>query len=353
MTGLLVVSCPWRWDRRLIRSGGSGLLRHRLEYWKLKIKKEWKGETEKSELEKAKESGEVLSESNPTTIIDRYENQVVVPEGFKIAEDSAIDVTGGVVIEDVSNSATAGSQFVWIPVGKVKTANGSKTITLGRYEFAEDGTATAYTGNDYKEENAKDTTNLLNYGNTIAKDIEAFITSANNNHGYYIGRYEARTANQRTTQTEDSGLKQITVKGNEYVYNYVTQPQAAKLSQGMYTGKTFTSDLINGYAYDTAIVFIQQFGQNNYSQQISLNTSFAEKGTNNLTDITKQDKQCNIWDMASNDWEWSTETYNKLGESCVYRGGYCGSTVSVTSGHFRNRHVISDGQHCIRLTLYL
>ena len=127
----------------------------------------------------------------------------------------------------MSHGATAGSQFVWIPVGEVKTANGSKTITLGRYNFAEDGTPSAYSGN-IKEENAKNIVNLLKYGNTIAKDIEAFITSANNNYGYYIGRYEARTENQRNTTS--SVLGQVTVKGNEYVYNYIAQPKAAKLA---------------------------------------------------------------------------------------------------------------------------
>ena len=130
-----------------------------------------------------------------TQIEDKYGNQFKIPEGFKIASDSAEDVTGGVVIEDVSHGATAGSQFVQVPVGTIYTnveKTQSKTITLGRYDFANNGTPTAYSGSN-QEENAKDTANLLNYGNTIAKDIEAFKTSVVSNRGYYIGRYEART----------------------------------------------------------------------------------------------------------------------------------------------------------------
>lgn len=115
-----------------------------------------------------------MSENNPITIKDTYGNEVKVPEGFKIAEDSATDVTGGVVIEDVSHGATAGSQFVWIPVGTVYTSTDkttSETITLGRYDFAEDGTPSAYSGS-HKEENSQDTANLLKYGNTIAKILK-------------------------------------------------------------------------------------------------------------------------------------------------------------------------------------
>ena len=71
----------------------------------------------------AKESQYVFLENK--ILIDDYGNNIKVPEGFKIAEDSATSVTGGVVIEDVSakgtTSETKGSQFVWIPVGDVYT----------------------------------------------------------------------------------------------------------------------------------------------------------------------------------------------------------------------------------------
>ncbi len=269
-----------------------------------------------------------------TQIQDGYGNKVKIPEGFKIVSDSAENVTGGIVIEDVSHGATAGSQFVWIPIGEIYTAQehteaNKKTITLERYDFAEDGTPTAYSGS-YKEENIKDTANLLNYGNTIAKDIEAFKTSVTNNGGYYIGRYEARR-----------GVgEQATVKGSEKVYNMVSQQDAADLSQKMYSTKPFVSDLMNGYAWDTAILFIQAFGQSNYARQKSLNSAsdtdtdvpntFSPTGTNNLTDKALRDQQCNIWDMASNTAEWSTETASDSSTPFVYRGGDCWSSGYVS-----------------------
>ena len=47
-----------------------------------------------------KESQKVFEEN--TILTDDYGNSVKIPEGFKIAEDSATTVTGGVVVEDVS-----------------------------------------------------------------------------------------------------------------------------------------------------------------------------------------------------------------------------------------------------------
>jgi len=87
------------------------------------------------EIEKAIREGEVLSSNNVTSITDKYGNTVKVPEGFKLAPDSATDVTGGIVIEDVSHGATAGSQFVWIPIGTVKYLGRNKDNKSGSIYF--------------------------------------------------------------------------------------------------------------------------------------------------------------------------------------------------------------------------
>ena len=287
-----------------------------------------------------------------TTLVDEFGNTVKVPEGFKIASDSATSVTGGVVIEDVDYGETAGSQFVWIPVGKVYTNEEQtdyETINLSRYTFDSLGNSTAVGSNpiasgEYNWQELSEPTS----GNTIAKSITTFISKVNSSHGYYIGRYEARTntTGPRNASTDEDGLTQITVKANDFVYNYVTQLQAAKLSQEMYTEKTFTSDLLNSYAWDTAIVFIQAFddreGSNKeYSMQASLNLDsdigLAEKGTNN-EELRYQDKVCNIWDMASNCYEYTTETYSLLNYHCTNRGGSCINSADYTSfrGYYRN-----------------
>ena len=275
------------------------------------------------------------SEKTNTTVKDSLGNQVVVPAGFKVVNKDA-NVTDGIVVEDVSHSATAGSQFVWIPVGEVikDSAGNKETITLGRYIFDSSGNATAYSGS-YTEDTASN--HNSSYGNTIAKDIEDFKNKVTNTtHGYYIGRYESRTSTERKSKTDK--LTQITVKPDKYVYNYTTQLQAAELSRGMYSDSNFESDLMNSYAWDTAVYFLQKFDNRAnkaslkpYSQQTSLNDSLASQGTNNLSEGSKQDVICNVYDMASNCWEWTTETYSGSYRPCTYRGGFYGSSSYYTS----------------------
>jgi len=303
--------------------------------------------TTPSTVSEAKTKGTKFDDNTPLT--DEYGNTVIVPEGFKIANDSAENVTRGVVIEDadsVKHPDTVGSQFVWIPVGTVYTneeKTTSKTITLGRYEFdSTTGKESAYLGNDYTEDTIAN--HNSSYGNAIAKDISAFQPngSVEQNGGYYIGRYEARVedatldtigwASGTAPSSSWTGYKEgkLVVKPNAQVFNYITQNKAAELSKNMYDSNTnnFNSDLMNSYAWDTAIVFLQTFDDRTedkktkpYSIQNSLNTgSPVNQGTNHLEE-EKQDKICNIWDMASNTYEWTTETSSFSSSPCVLCGG--------------------------------
>ena len=283
--------------------------------------------------------GSVLSTTDNTELQDAYGNKIVVPAGFKIVSNSdtnnATTVDKGIVIEDVTLGATAGSQFVWIPVGKIytdaaKTDANAKTIELGRYEFDSNGNKSAYSGSYVEEDKGGTNTTLKNYGNTIAKNITNFKNSVTTNGGYYIGRYEARTSTARTAK--EDALTQITEKETNQIYNYVTQIQAAQLAQNMYNSSKFTSDLINSYAWDTAIIFIQKCTtQTNYANQTSLNTgSLAQIGTT-------ADKQCNIFDMASNVYEWTTETSHNSDYPCGFRGGnYYGINFYTSSRNGNN-----------------
>ena len=273
------------------------------------------------------------NEEKNTTVQDSLGNQVVVPAGFEVVNPND-NVEDGIVVRDKTHTKTAGSEFVWIPVGDVKTKNkGTINIELKRYVFNEDGTVNeeltkTEPGDQLKTSSTSDsdyTEGLENSktSNTHAKNIETFRTKTESSHGYYIGRYEARTANERSSSTTDDKLTQITMKPNDYVYNYITQPQAATLSRGMYAGTPFESDLVNSYAWDTAILFLQTFGNNSKYSQYRLCTGIrASQGTNKLEDTSEQDKICNVYDMASNCWEWSTETSSDSLNPSVQRGGY-------------------------------
>ena len=277
---------------------------------------------------------------------DAYGNKITIPKGFKVlahgteagsatytySGDNIPAVQDGIVIEN----GTDGNQFVWVPVGTKKNKdNTTNTITLGRYEFdSSTGALTSTTpvqvasvencmqevtiSTNYKElstlregNTAEDST----AENATARDLKTFVETSLENGGYYIARYEA------------SGTTKIISKYNQEVLVDITQPTAAKLAREMYgevkedDELVYASDLVNSYAWDTAIIFIQTYStETDASSYASENksTSFANTGINN-------DKYCNIWDMSGNAYEWTTEYSTRSSliyfYSCVYRGG--------------------------------
>ena len=323
------------------------------------------------------------NETNNTTVNDIYGNKVVVPAGFKIVNPED-DVTKGIIIEDVSapgkTANTKESQFVWIPVGEVVTdsCGNRTTIQLGRYTFAKDGKETlVQSAENYADETQLKTSSTSSYyyqellktttsNNTKAKDIEAFVTKATTSGGYYIGRYEAGDAiatnsARRGTTNVSNPNNPITCKAGVYPYTYINQSDASKLCQEMYSSSNFESDLINSYAWDTAIVFIQEFsGDTNYSQQRGRNTARAvQKCGESILDYNldtgdeAQDIRCNIYDMAGNTREWSTETFSLTTVPCVILGGRYNFTNYFTSNRSNTATTSSDVYISARPTLYL
>ena len=307
-----------------------------------------------------------LSDKDTTTLQDDLGNEVKVPKGFGIATDSGTKVEEGIVIEDVSHTETKGSQFVWVPVGEITKTDGAEiTITLGRYYFdnPSNGTETpvqAQTRATYiatTESSAIDTyffefkddaesRSIQNgaCGNTNAKNLSGFIESAIKNGGYYIARYEAginadkdqyayaNCSGDGTSLTygnsskkieKDGSIKPLSIKGKG-IWNAVTQPEAAIISRNMYTD--LNSDLINSYAWDTAIAFIEKCGTNgDYANKTDGNGTLKISGNNS-------DEQCKICDMAGNVGEWTTETHAYIAPPCVGRGSNYKSTYEIATG---------------------
>ena len=310
------------------------------------------------------------NETENTITQDKLGNPITIPAGFKVVNPED-DVTKGIIIEDVSapgkTSDTKGSQFVWIPVGDVYTSadhteENKVTITLGRYSFASDGTPSHYSDSSYREDTAE--SHNSKYGNAIAKDINDFIEKANSSGGYYIGRYEAgdatATSSERTGSSSDTNP--LVSKSGVYPYNYITQTQASNLCQSMYTSSNFESDLINSYAWTTAIVFIQEFsGDTNYSMQAGRNTARTEqKCGESILDSSyvdegdiAQDVRCNIYDMAGNVREWSTETLLMAALPCTARGGNWLNTRDCPSSRFNDTTTGNSNEFSARSILYL
>ena len=299
------------------------------------------------------------TETSNTTVQDALGNQVVVPAGFKVVNPNDY-VTDGIIIEDVGYENTKGSQFVWIPVGDViKEDKSTSLIELNRYTFDIKGTETKYNSSLISGSFIEDTStnHNNNYSNIIAKNIDDFKAKVKNSHGYYIGRYEARTNISRTASTSDDKLTLITENQDNYIYNFVTQTQAANLSRNMYSSTLFQSDLINSYAWDTTLLFLQTFDNRinklkPYSNQNSLNTNFANKGTNKLASIDIRDIICNIYDISSNCLEWSTET-SVNSNGCVYIGGNYNVSKDCSNNRVSGYTMLSLKNISFRPILYL
>jgi len=275
-----------------------------------------------------------------TELHDKNGNKIVVPKGFKIVVDedteNAKTVEDGIVIEDATETSTKGSQFVWIPVGKIKKTDGTITeIKLDRYTFLEDGTPVEQ-GENVVEYFFKEL-NKSNGDNITAKNIDEFKNSVDLNGGYYIGRYETR-------KNKNGGITEVK---SDVVLNDVTQIDAANYARNMYNDKNYTCDLINSYAWDTATLFLQSFGNNKtYSRKNSLNVETLEENG------TIDDKQCNVFDMASNLMEWTTETFNGE-ETGVLRGGRYNDSYIYTGWRGHNKASVIYIGFGFRPILYL
>ncbi len=319
---------------------------------------------------------------------DAYGNKITIPKGFKILEHNPTSSTGAVTynytnseetgehipaVQDgiVIENGTDGNQFVWVPVGTIKNKNNTtSTITLGRYSSftatngiytpaqvasVENCTQTVTIGGNFQElstsregNSAEDSTAQ----NATARNLKEFISTTLSNGGYYIARFEA-----------SGTASKITSKYNQKVLVDITQPNAAKLAREMYeevkenNELVYASDLVNSYAWDTAIVFIQTYSvKTDYASHNESNTTkaFTATGKNN-------DKYCNIFDMSGNASEWTTEystnSDGSIFNPCVLRGGYYdtdgGRAHDCTSDRGIDYTIISYSNLGLRPLLYV
>ena len=307
--------------------------------------------------------GTVISNTENTDLTDSLNNKITVPAGFYIvkpSQDSTVtyDYTGDGIptVQDgiVIQNQTDRNQFVWVPVGTINnkeddSLGATTTITLGRYEdFIMRGitlptpaqVATTNSANtavlidtdcfEVSDTFTGDSNQSLNaassYGNTNATNLQEWISTTLANGGYYIARYEA-------SQNASESTKAASVK-NVQPWVSITQPNAAIAAKATYAvdgtnSSNYYSDLINSYAWDTAIVFIQAYEDSTYASSND-STSEAVTGGNG-------DQVCNINDMSGNKTEWTTETSTFTdsddSNTCTDRGGYYLKNNGFTDGY--------------------
>ena len=315
---------------------------------KLKAKEEYgKYEMKISDID----VGEITYETSYTIFKDVNGEQVPIPEGYIVSENSDENIVNkGLVISD-----SRGNEYVWI---SCTVDSSSNKLQYKRTEWGveKDGTDNSraikdeLTLKDIDVTYSKtDTDNGIN--EEISKEIVAQINAEKESikkyGGYYIGRYEVGKDN-----------KTAVIKAEQEPYVNIKWSKAYELAKGIGGGEGATTYLCSSYSWDTAINFIQNTTGKNYatsiigfngnwkSQEVKDSSGKVIKPVNTAqrlnTGLTTA--LCNIYDMGGNVGEFTTELNPGTSETVVLRGGYylpagyrwdSSSGIAVSSYGFR------------------
>ena len=313
------------------------------------------------------------------------------PDNTFTKKEGTIDT--GLVIQDAS-----GNEYVWVVVPRTTavyatTGLGKTTFTDADYTSIENDLkeyTKTYRGStsfitdtwyaDDKNEGWLSETEYKTLKNSMLKSVYE-------NGGFYVGRYEAGIAENRTGNTDKNSDGKYTIEGmptpvtkaDAYPYTYVTRTQAQNLASNVKSG-TKTSSLMFGVQWDLVLAFMHNKGNiedstltsnsttigNYYNSTFDLNrgkyaqcgqlgntwknfdsaldsivvsnetTGKMKKTEQNsykngillTTGGTEQSKVMNIYDIAGNVYEWTLEKTPNTYEPCVTRGGLFNDTGS-------------------------
>ena len=297
-----------------------------------------------------------------------------IPKGFTVSGiKSEQSIDNGLVIYDIPEGITPDwsnpdsvktkyNQFVWIPVEVTASDTETSIEAFKRSAW----TANAETGGErttglntsFTEPNA---TNDTDDKTGIAKQIANLTKSIYKHGGFYIGRYEAGS---KTPRTSSSGVTEIGIKQDMYPYIYVKWGDsmssigttgAVYLSNSLYNTNEYgaTSMLCTGACWDSMLDFIKdskhsvtdstKWGNYKNSETFEITRgAYAVYNNNTLgsfnnvgskyskmkntsilltTGATERNCSKNIYDVAGNCLEWTTESSSSSYR--VSRGGSC------------------------------
>ena len=296
-----------------------------------------------------------------------------IPKGFTVSGiKSEQSIDNGLVIYDIPEGITPDwsnpdsvktkyNQFVWIPVEVTASDTETSIEAFKRSAW----TANAETGGErttglntsFTEPNA---TNDTDDKTGIAKQIANLTKSIYKHGGFYIGRYEAGS---KTPRTSSSGVTEIGIKQDMYPYIYVKWGDsmssigttgAVYLSNSLYNTNEYgaTSMLCTGACWDSMLDFIKDrehsvmdsrtWGNYSNSETFEItrgayavyNSTLGSfnnvenkyskiKDTSILLTTGATERNCskNIYDVAGNCLEWTTESSSSSYR--VSRGGSC------------------------------
>ena len=322
---------------------------------KLKAKEEYgKYEMKISDID----VGEITYETSYTIFKDVNGEQVPIPEGYIVSENSDENIVNkGLVISD-----SRGNEYVWI---SCTVDSSSNKLQYKRTEWGveKDGTDNSraikdeLTLKDIDVTYSKtDTDNGIN--EEISKEIVAQINAEKESikkyGGYYIGRYEVGKDN-----------KTAVIKAEQEPYVNIKWSKAYELAKGIGGGEGATTYLCSSYSWDTAINFIQNTTGKNYatsiigfngnwkSQEVKDSSGKVIKPVNTAqrlnTGLTTA--LCNIYDMGGNVGEFTTELNPGTSETVVLRGG---NDFNYPAGYrWDTNSGVANGGFGFRATLFL
>ena len=291
----------------------------------IKGKLVWNGETENNTEYKwfsevtdgaTKKSESVRSEWKEK-IAEEVEG-VPVPKGFTYKEGTK---DTGLVIKDDN-----GNEFVWVPA--TKSTYGKDTSFPGVTPTRDDTLP-----NGIKDETA----DVVKYG------------------GFYIGRYEAGIPEGDTSPSNKIGIP--VSKKDATVWTNINYTNAKASAENMISNEYVQTGLLTGKAWDTVCHWIKSDDElkdsRTYGNYInSLAPANENSGTKRTAGFNENWKVKNIYDLAGNVWEWTSEAYSSIS---ISRGGsydYGGSDFPVSC---RDRDSASgaNGVTGFRLRLYI
>ena len=219
--------------------------------------------------------------------------EIPVPEGFTYVEGG---LKTGAVIKD-----EAGNEFVWVPL-----LNNLYT----RRTFTDPNSVVT---NETEPDPSENTTQIVISENENAE----YTTSVNKYKGFYIGRYEA-------SKNEENEGTVKTIKG-VVPWTEVTFGRMKEAAEKTYKADpSVTSDLPSSYDWDLMCKWLQDTGYNIYDSTQYGNYTDNREGAHALAITGRNSKWVmnNIYDIAGNAWELTTETWKLNGKkNHTGRGG--------------------------------
>ena len=273
-----------------------------------------------------------------------YDNPYI-PEGFT---HTAGTWNNGYTITETST----GNKFVWVPcvLDQTKVKPGDKVVTFGRTL-----PSTTETTDPYYMYNKSNYT--ITGDENPASDIK---TSVGKYGGFYIAKYEAGVPVDSNNNEIDVASATVTQKARSVsgatVWTDVTRANAITAASNMIDSSVagVKSGLISGEAWDTTLQWMV-----NTSDNASSNTGYDIDSTGkgyygqNAKTTTGQYVVNNIYDMAGNLYEWTTENCTTSSySSFVCRGGDYDNSASDSSAGHRGSYNVAFSNIGFRVVLY-